>query len=153
MGKQCQEGPKQSYLWTKNINVLYTVLYNDPSSLVSENNSNLLIYHLKDSSDEVDVTVSQVDYSRDELSQIKQFCITQRNSIDCQGKYKMVIGTAWTLKLLQMLGRTYGEVVYIDATEGTINEERPLLTISTCTRMNKLVILTNGDTKEYDVQP
>eukprot|EP00957_Ditylum_brightwellii_P006002 454614-Ditylum_brightwellii.AAC.1 len=53
----------------------------------------------------------------------------------------MVLGTVWTLKSLHSLGCLYGEVVYLDATEGTNEEEQPLLILSTHTDMNKLVAI------------
>jgi hypothetical protein len=43
----------------------------------------------------------------------------------------MVIGTAWTNKRLKNIAKNYGEVIYMDVTEGTNEEERPLLTLST----------------------
>ena len=106
----------------------YTILYNNSINLAGSDDSNLLTNYLCDSCVGSEVYSSTVQYTPDELSQIKEFCITQRNAIECQGQYKMVLGTAWTLKLLRSLGISYGEVVYVDATEGTNEEERPLLT-------------------------
>eukprot|EP00957_Ditylum_brightwellii_P175232 13340585-Ditylum_brightwellii.AAC.1 len=42
----------------------------------------------------------------------------------------MVIGTAWTHKHLRCIARVFGDVLFVDATERTNNEERPLLTVS-----------------------
>eukprot|EP00957_Ditylum_brightwellii_P063727 4836069-Ditylum_brightwellii.AAC.1 len=42
----------------------------------------------------------------------------------------MVIGTAWTHKHLRRIAKTFVDVLFVDATEGTNDEERPLLTLS-----------------------
>eukprot|EP00957_Ditylum_brightwellii_P037120 2809727-Ditylum_brightwellii.AAC.1 len=57
------------------------------------------------------------------------------------GQYKIAIGTAWRLESLSIHARAYGKVVYLDAIEGRNKEERPLITISTCTGTNKLVTI------------
>eukprot|EP00957_Ditylum_brightwellii_P204989 15341691-Ditylum_brightwellii.AAC.1 len=53
----------------------------------------------------------------------------------------MVIGTTWALPSIRQIAKSYGEVAYIDVTEGTNEEERHLLTVSTCTEMNKVVAI------------
>eukprot|EP00957_Ditylum_brightwellii_P206871 15350327-Ditylum_brightwellii.AAC.1 len=111
----------------------YTILYNNVISQDSRTDCNLLTNHLRDKSEGVDLNASIVEYSSDEKMQIRDFCITQRNAIECQNRFKMVIGTAWAHQSLRSIGCSYGEVIYIDATEGTNEEERPLLTMSTCT--------------------
>eukprot|EP00957_Ditylum_brightwellii_P174591 13293784-Ditylum_brightwellii.AAC.1 len=83
----------------------------------------VLVNDLNDVSGKGDIIAFTVNYSSDELSAIREFCIMQRNSMQCQGQYKMVIGTVWTLKSLQTFARAYGEFVYLDATEGTNKEE------------------------------
>eukprot|EP00957_Ditylum_brightwellii_P160574 12224544-Ditylum_brightwellii.AAC.1 len=53
----------------------------------------------------------------------------------------MDLGTAWTLQSLCSLGYLYGKVVYLDAIEGTNEEEQSLLALSTHTGLNKLVTI------------
>eukprot|EP00957_Ditylum_brightwellii_P163099 12419576-Ditylum_brightwellii.AAC.1 len=67
-----------------------------------------------------------VSFSGRELSMIRELCVTQRKSIECQEKYKIIVGTSWILKPLHQLSKSYGEVILIDATECTNKEERPL---------------------------
>ena len=64
-----------------------------------------------------------MECSDHEKEDIRKFCLTQRNSIECQGEFKMVIGTAWTLKSICQIAKSYGEVIYLDVTEGTTDEE------------------------------
>eukprot|EP00957_Ditylum_brightwellii_P080404 6115728-Ditylum_brightwellii.AAC.1 len=42
----------------------------------------------------------------------------------------MVIGTSWTHKHIRCIARAFGDILFVDATEGTNDEERPLLTVS-----------------------
>eukprot|EP00957_Ditylum_brightwellii_P185041 14091692-Ditylum_brightwellii.AAC.1 len=42
----------------------------------------------------------------------------------------MVIGTAWTHKHLRRIAKAYSDVIFVDATEETNDEERSLLTLS-----------------------
>eukprot|EP00957_Ditylum_brightwellii_P005064 384993-Ditylum_brightwellii.AAC.1 len=41
----------------------------------------------------------------------------------------MAIGTAWTHKHLRRIAKAYGDVSFVDATEGANDEERQLLTL------------------------
>eukprot|EP00957_Ditylum_brightwellii_P122815 9366008-Ditylum_brightwellii.AAC.1 len=75
----------------------YTVLYNDPSSLDVSYGSEILVNDPNDVLGKGDIIASAVNYSSDEQSAIRKFCITQRNSILYQGQYKIVIGIVWTL--------------------------------------------------------
>eukprot|EP00957_Ditylum_brightwellii_P016468 1237853-Ditylum_brightwellii.AAC.1 len=53
----------------------------------------------------------------------------------------MGIGTAWGLKYLRQIANAYGELIYLDVTKGTNNEEQPLFTTSTRAGMNKIVTI------------
>jgi hypothetical protein len=120
----------------------YTILYNEAGSCTSDEKENgLLVNALSDPSEFKIPQCSEVECSDHEKEDIRKFCLTQRNSIECQGEFKMVIGTAWTLKSIRQVAKSYGEVIYLDATEGTNDEERPLLTVSTCTGMCKVVTI------------
>ena len=46
------------------------------------------------------------------------------------GKFNMMIGIAWMLKLLYLSSRSYGDVIHVDTKEGTNKEEYPLFIIS-----------------------
>eukprot|EP00957_Ditylum_brightwellii_P193916 14767980-Ditylum_brightwellii.AAC.1 len=59
------------------------------------------------------------------------------NAIGTGPSSNMVIGTAWTHKHLRNIARAFGDVLLFDATEGTNNEERPLLTLSLCASLMK----------------
>eukprot|EP00957_Ditylum_brightwellii_P003942 300102-Ditylum_brightwellii.AAC.1 len=73
------------------------------------NASGILVNDLNDVSEDGDIIAFAVNYLSDELSAMRMFCITQRNSIQCQGQYNMAIGTAWTLKSICTLARAYGK--------------------------------------------
>eukprot|EP00957_Ditylum_brightwellii_P068957 5233753-Ditylum_brightwellii.AAC.1 len=53
----------------------------------------------------------------------------------------MVIGTAWTHKHPRRIVKAYGDVIFVDATEGTNDEERTLLTLSVRNSLMKQVVV------------
>eukprot|EP00957_Ditylum_brightwellii_P055775 4226741-Ditylum_brightwellii.AAC.1 len=53
----------------------------------------------------------------------------------------MVIGTAWTHKHLRRTAKAYGDVIFVDATEGTNDKERPCLTLSVRNALMKQVVV------------
>eukprot|EP00957_Ditylum_brightwellii_P170058 12944635-Ditylum_brightwellii.AAC.1 len=122
-------------------NCRYTVLYNDPSSCTSESEEGLLVNAVHDISESAEPKCTSVNCTKEDADTIHQFCITQQNSLSCAGQFKMVIGTAWTIKSLRQVAKSYGEVIYLDCTEGTNEEGRPVFTISTRHGMNKLVTI------------
>eukprot|EP00957_Ditylum_brightwellii_P020528 1547600-Ditylum_brightwellii.AAC.1 len=69
----------------------------------------------------------------------------------------MVIGTSWIHKYLRRTARAFHDVLFVDATEGTNNEERPLLIVSVRILLMKQgksfanevkVVLTGGNWNE-----
>eukprot|EP00957_Ditylum_brightwellii_P015982 1203701-Ditylum_brightwellii.AAC.1 len=61
----------------------------------------------------------------------------QRNAIGADPSSNIVLGTAWTHKHLRRIAQALGDVLFVDATEGTNDEEMPLLTVSVCTSLMK----------------
>eukprot|EP00957_Ditylum_brightwellii_P029638 2239697-Ditylum_brightwellii.AAC.1 len=88
MGRICQDNPKLSFPFLKWNDVQYTILYNDSKSLVGDNIKNGLVNDLHDSESGIESVSTDAHYSREELSTIHEFCISQCNSFDCAGKYK-----------------------------------------------------------------
>eukprot|EP00957_Ditylum_brightwellii_P197203 15024585-Ditylum_brightwellii.AAC.1 len=68
--------------------------------------------------------------NEEEKNNIYSFCVKQRNAVNADPSSKMVIGTAWTHKHLRRIVKAYGDVIFVDATEGTNDKERPLLMLS-----------------------
>eukprot|EP00957_Ditylum_brightwellii_P071766 5455181-Ditylum_brightwellii.AAC.1 len=52
----------------------------------------------------------------------------------------MVIGTAWTHKHLRRIAKASGDAIFVDAIEGTNDEERSLLTLSVRNSLMKQVV-------------
>eukprot|EP00957_Ditylum_brightwellii_P184805 14076326-Ditylum_brightwellii.AAC.1 len=69
-------------------------------------------------------------YNEEEKNDIYSFCVKQHNAMNADPSSKMVIGMAWTHKHLRRIAKSYGDVIFVDAAEGTNDEERPLLTLS-----------------------
>eukprot|EP00957_Ditylum_brightwellii_P208562 15358040-Ditylum_brightwellii.AAC.2 len=116
----------------------YTILYNDPGTVMNTDKS-ILVNEVHNSADEGNTYHTSLNCNEEDMKEIQKFCITQCNGINGQGQFKMVIGTAWTLKNLHEIAKAYGQVIYIDVTESTNNKLRPLLTISTRIGMNNVV--------------
>eukprot|EP00957_Ditylum_brightwellii_P004914 374561-Ditylum_brightwellii.AAC.1 len=102
---------------------------------------NVLVNDLHDSDSISKLLSTNGNYLEEELSTIRDVCITHHNSIDCTGKYKVVVGTAWMLKPLHQIANSYGEVILIYSTKDVNKEECPLLAISTRPSINNYVAI------------
>eukprot|EP00957_Ditylum_brightwellii_P151272 11518931-Ditylum_brightwellii.AAC.1 len=81
-------------------------------------------------------------YNEEEKNDIYSFCVKQCNAMNVDPSSKMVIGTAWTHKYLRRIAKAYGDVIFVDATEETNDEERPLLMLLVRkSLMNQVVVL------------
>eukprot|EP00957_Ditylum_brightwellii_P211639 15366411-Ditylum_brightwellii.AAC.1 len=80
-------------------------------------------------------------YNEEENNDIYSFCVKQRNAVNADPSAKMIIGTAWTHKHLRRIFKAYGDVLFVDATEGLNDEERPLLALLVRSSLMKQVVV------------
>ena len=119
----------------------YVILYNDAQSLCDGSDGKLMYQEVNDKEEDVNVCSEVVCSDDNERNDVFSFCTKQRNAIGADPTSKMVIGTAWTHKHLRRIAKAFGDVLFVDATEGTNDEERPLLTLSVRTSLMKQVVV------------
>eukprot|EP00957_Ditylum_brightwellii_P144250 10990378-Ditylum_brightwellii.AAC.1 len=104
----------------------------DTNSLISTDGK-LIYQEAKDKEEDTSVSSEVVCSNDNKRNDVFLFCTKQRNAIGADPSSKMVIGIAWAHKHLRCIARAFGDVFFVDATEGTNNKEGPLLTVSVCT--------------------
>ena len=119
----------------------YVILYNDAQSLSEGVDGKLIYQEVKDKEEDSCVHSHFVCFDENKKNDVFSFCTKQRNAIGADPSSKMVLGTAWTHKHLRRIARAFGDVLFVDATEGTNDEERPLLTVSVRTSLMKQVVV------------
>ena len=107
-------------------NCCYVILYNVARSLCEGIDSKLIYQEVKDKEEDTSFSSEVVCSNDNERNDVFLFCSKQRNAIGADPSSKTVIGTAWTHKHLRHIARVFGDVLFVDATEGTNDEERYL---------------------------
>eukprot|EP00957_Ditylum_brightwellii_P149686 11398708-Ditylum_brightwellii.AAC.1 len=119
----------------------YGILYNEGKSIIKGANGRLICQEVVDKADEeVDSHAIEV-YGEEEKNDIYSFYIKQHNTVSADPSSKMVIGTAWTNKHLRRIAKAFGDVIFVNLTEGTNDEERSLLTLSVKNSLMKQVVV------------
>ena len=69
-------------------------------------------------------------FSRSELGEIDKFVADTRIAFNVQAHQKFLMGIAWVIPCEKRIFELFPEVVLVDTTQGTNNEDRPLLTMT-----------------------
>ena len=119
----------------------YVILYNEGSSIIEGADGRLMCQEVVDKDEQKFEDQAIEVYNEEEKNDVYSFCVKQCNAVNADPSSKMVIGTAWTHKHLRRIAKAYGDVIFVDATEGTNDEERPLLTLSVRNSLMKQVVV------------
>ena len=75
-------------------------------------------------------TSATVNFPEKEQTQVDKFVNDTRVAYNCSKSQFLMMGIAWVLPCERKLFNMFPEVICVDTTQDTNNEERPLLTIS-----------------------
>ena len=110
-------------------NMDYMVLLHDPIISAVRNDT-----HMQDTNG----VQEDIPFSKEEQIQVEDFVTANRIAYKCLPKQLLMMGVAWVIPSERILFGLYPEVITVDTTNKTNNEQRPLLTISAKSSTGKM---------------